>query len=203
MSPISVSAAILAGGKSTRMRGEDKSLLILNGIPFVESIRKRLGDCFTEIFVVSDRSRQIKEMGFSVFPDLISDKGPLGGLYTALSVSASNKVLLVACDMPLLKESFVRNFVMSASDEDIFIPLNNSNPEPLFAIYDKDCLPAIIEKIQCEELEMTSFFSELNVRYLEEKTWRQWDADGISFQNINTPSDFENSKKLNERDFEN
>ena len=184
MSPISVSAAILAGGKSSRMRGEDKSLLVLNGMTFVESIRKRLGECFTEIFVVSDRSLEIKEMGFSVFPDLITDKGPLGGLYTALSVSASNKVLLVACDMPLLNESFVKNFIMSVADEDIFIPLNDSKPEPLFAIYDRDCLPAIIEKIQCEELEMTSFFSELKVRYLEEKTWRQWDAEGISFQNI-------------------
>ena len=90
MSPISVSAAILAGGKSSRMRGEDKSLLVLNGMTFVESIRKRLGECFAEIFVVSDRSLEIKEMGFSVFPDLITDKGPLGGLYTALSVSASN-----------------------------------------------------------------------------------------------------------------
>ena len=199
MSPISVSAAILAGGKSSRMRGEDKSLLVLNGMTFVESIRKRLGECFTEIFVVSDRSLEIKEMGFSVFPDLITDKGPLGGLYTALSVSASNKVLLVACDMPLLNESFVKNFIMSVADEDIFIPLNDSKPEPLFAIYDRDCLPAIIEKIQCEELEMTSFFSELKVRYLEEKTWRQWDAEGISFQNINTPNDFEYSKKLNER----
>ena len=194
----SVSAAILAGGKSTRMGKEDKSLLVINGITFIESIRNKLGEYFTEILVVSDKGERFEEMGFLVYPDLIADKGPLGGLYTALSLSQTKKIFLVACDMPLLNEVLVSNFISQVSDEDVLIPLHNSNPEPLFAVYDRNCLPSIINNIENEKLDMTSFFSGLNIRYLEEKIWREWDSEGISFRNINTPEDFEFSKKINE-----
>ena len=190
----SVSAAILAGGKSRRMGGKDKSLLILNGLTFVETIRKKLEKYISEIFVVTKENEKLEEMKFSVFPDLIVDKGPLGGLYTALSVSEASKVLLVACDMPHLDELLVENFIDSVSDEDVLMPLKDSKPEPLFAIYDRNCLPTIINKIENGRLEMTSFFSSLNVRYLKEETWRQWDERGLSFKNVNAPEDFEFSE---------
>ena len=190
----SVSAAILAGGKSTRMGGKDKSLLILNGLTFVETIRKKLEKYISEIFVGTKENEKLEEMKFSVFPDLIVDKGPLGGLYTALSVSEASKVLLVACDMPHLDELLVENFIDSVSDEDVLMPLKDSKPEPLFAIYDRNCLPTIINKIENGRLEMTSFFSSLNVRYLKEETWRQWDERGLSFKNVNAPEDFEFSE---------
>ena len=190
----SVSAAILAGGKSTRMGGKDKSLLILNGLTFVETIRKKLEKYISEIFIVTKENEKLEEMKFSVFPDLIVDKGPLGGLYTALSVSEASKVLLVACDMPHLDELLVENFIDSVSDEDVLMPLKDSKPEPLFAIYDRNCLPTIINKIENGRLEMTSFFSSLNVRYLKEETWRQWDERGLSFKNVNAPEDFEFSE---------
>ena len=190
----SVSAAILAGGKSTRMGGKDKSLLILNGLTFVETIRKKLEKYISEIFVVTKENEKLEEMKFSVFPDLIVDKGPLGGLYTALSVSEASKVLLVACDMPHLDELLVENFIDSVSYEDVLMPLKDSKPEPLFAIYDRNCLPTIINKIENGRLEMTSFFSSLNVRYLKEETWRQWDERGLSFKNVNAPEDFEFSE---------
>ena len=194
MCRVSVSAAILAGGKSTRMGGKDKSLLILNGLTFVETIRKKLEKYIPEIFVVAKENEKLEEMEFSVFPDLIVDKGPLGGLYTALSVSESSKVLLVACDMPLLDELLVENFIDSVSDEDVLMPLKDSKPEPLFAIYDRNCLPTIINNIENGRLEMNSFFSSLNVRYLKEETWRQWDERGLSFKNVNAPEDFEFSE---------
>ena len=190
----SVSAAILAGGKSTRMGGKDKSLLILNGLTFVETIRKKLEKYISEIFIVTKENEKLEEMEFSVFPDLIVDKGPLGGLYTALSVSEASKVLLVACDMPYLDELLVENFIDSVSDEDVLMPLKDSKPEPLFAIYDRNCLPIIINKIENGRLEMTSFFSSLNVRYLKEETWRQWDERGLSFKNVNAPEDFKFSE---------
>ena len=194
MCRVSVSAAILAGGKSTRMGGKDKSLLILNGLTFVETIRKKLEKYIPEIFVVAKENEKLEEMEFSVFPDLIVDKGPLGGLYTALSVSEASKVLLVACDMPYLDELLVENFIDSVSDEDVLMPLKDSKPEPLFAIYDRNCLPTIINNIENGRLEMNSFFSSLNVRYLKEETWRQWDERGLSFKNVNAPEDFEFSE---------
>ena len=203
MCRVSVSAVILAGGKNTRMGGKDKSLLTLNGTTFIETIRNKLENHLSEIFVVSEENVVLREMNFSVFPDLIVDKGPLGGLYTALSVSEASKVLLIACDMPLLNEVLVENFIDSVSDEDVLIPLKDSKPEPLFAIYDRNCLPVIIDNIENGKLEMTSFFSGLHVRYLREETWRQWDKGGLSFKNINTPEDFEFSVKLNDGGSEN
>jgi len=201
MSPISISAAILAGGQSKRLGGDDKSLFSTNGITFLESVYKALGESFHEIFVISNKSKKIEEMGFLAHADVIPDKGPLGGLYTALSICATQKLLLVACDMPFLDSNLVKNFILSVSNEDVFIPINQSSPEPLLAVYDRKCLPAIIDKIEREELQMTSFFSGLKVRYLEEETWRKWDVEGESFKNINTPDDIEYSEKFIERSF--
>ena len=56
MCRISVSAVILAGGKNTRMGGKDKSLLTLNGTTFIETIRNKLENHLSEIFVVCNSS---------------------------------------------------------------------------------------------------------------------------------------------------
>ena len=78
---------------------------------------------------------------------------------------------------------------------DIVVPRWEKFPEPLHAIYSKACLPPIYEKLQAQQLKITGFFGRVSVRFVDRGEIEQWDVDGRSFTNINTPQDLEEMNK--------
>ena len=75
-------AIVLAGGKSSRM-GENKALLTFEGEPLLARIGNCLEDLGHEVYIAG------KKAEYDVFPypqiaDIYPNKGPLGGIYSAL-----------------------------------------------------------------------------------------------------------------------
>ncbi len=73
---------ILAGGKSSRM-GEDKGLVLLNGKPMIQYVIEALKGVVSDIIIISNNASYNK-FGIPVYPDIIKDKGPVGGIFTGL-----------------------------------------------------------------------------------------------------------------------
>ncbi|MBU6424616.1 MAG: molybdenum cofactor guanylyltransferase, partial [Chloroflexi bacterium] len=94
---MSVSVAVMAGGKSRRM-GRDKAWLDLgDGRPIVRrvlDIVSRVGD---EVFLVANDA-SFQTLGLRVVPDRFPDGGVLGGIATGIGAAAHDRVLVVACD---------------------------------------------------------------------------------------------------------
>ena len=98
---------ILAGGKSSRM-GTDKGLVLMNEIPMIERVIKTVKKAgLSEIIIVSNNT-EYKQFGLPVFPDVIPDKGPLGGIYTGLLKSSTVKNLILSCDVPFINETVLK-----------------------------------------------------------------------------------------------
>ncbi|MBI4428891.1 MAG: molybdenum cofactor guanylyltransferase [Ignavibacteriales bacterium] len=107
---------ILAGGRSSRM-GRDKALLTLGDKSFLERLADLLQELFPHVIVVSGREKKYEELGAPVFPDIILDCGPLGGMHAGLCYSNTDYAFVVPCDLPLVNAELIHYVVERAQGE--------------------------------------------------------------------------------------
>lgn len=96
-------AAILAGGKSSRM-GEDKSALQLNGRTLLEHMRNIL---------TSASIRNIYVSRADFIPDEIAGCGPLGGVHAVMkrSIGQHSHIIFVPVDMPRITSALIQRLI--------------------------------------------------------------------------------------------
>ncbi len=130
---------ILAGGKSRRM-GEDKALLVRDGISQLEHIAALLQPLTDKVFV-STRAEQQDErirQGFEQIVDQFDDIGPIAGILSAMKVYPHADWLVIACDLPNVDEETIRFLLTNRSVKQPFTAFRSSHddlPEPLCAVY--------------------------------------------------------------------
>jgi molybdopterin-guanine dinucleotide biosynthesis protein A len=191
--------AILAGGKSKRM-GRDKSVLPFQGEVLIQRIINRLAGLASEVIIIAPRTQESVTMGFRVEEDLLPERGPLGGLFTALSATTNEAVALVACDMPFVSAELLiyELDILVADNMDVVVPSSEKGLEPLHAIYRRNTsLPVVRRAINSGEQRLISWFPDVNVRILSRDETRPFDPRGLSFLNINTPEELALAEKLN------
>src|SRR5262245_52595098 len=95
----STNGFVLAGGKSRRM-GRDKALLPWGKVSLLEHMTQLL----------STVAGRVQVVGRAELPDIVSGKGPLGGILTALEATDRDANLFVAVDLPNLTPAFLDLF---------------------------------------------------------------------------------------------
>lgn len=126
---ISLSAIVLAGGKSSRM-GRDKSLLPFGERTMIEHLASILRPVFSETLVIVDRKMKFTGLdlrGAAVHEDRFPGRGPLGGIYTGLAESGHGAACVVTCDMPFVDGDFLRQ--LAGFWEESYDALCLENPE--------------------------------------------------------------------------
>ncbi len=194
MDDTKITIAIMAGGKSSRM-GQDKSFVPFEGQPLIERTRSRVADLGDELILITNKPDEYAHLGLPMFRDVYPDCGPLGGIYTAVHHASHPHTLIVACDMPWLNPDLLRYMLTLRATADVIIPRWDKYPEPLHAIYSKACLPPILHKLQVQQLKITGFLGQVQVRFVAREEIERFDGDGRSFTNINTPDDLHSQQK--------
>jgi len=184
---VSVSAAIMAGGKSRRM-GQDKAWIELDGEPLIKRVADVLGQVADEVIVVANEPRYAS-LGLRVVKDRYPDGGALGGIATGVGAAAHDTVLVAACDMPFLSADVWRVLLGHAGEADVVIPRVGGEYETLHALYTKACLPHMARALAENRLRVIAFFDEVRVLAIEEPELRAADPDLRSFTNVNTPEE--------------
>ncbi len=184
-----ISAAILAGGKSRRM-GRNKALLHFRGKPLIARVYEALHPLFEEIFLVTDNPGLFDAVPCPKIPDRVSGKGPISGLDAALRHSRNPYVLVVGCDAPFLSSSLLERLAGETGGADLVIPFGPNGPEPLCAVYGKECLPLIEESLRKGDYSLMSLIGRLHRREVSREEVAAIDPGFLSFLNINTPEDF-------------
>lgn len=183
-----VSVAIMAGGKSSRM-GRDKSFVLVEGRPLIERIVEKVTGLGDELILVTNKPEEYAYLGLPMFGDIYPDQGSLGGIYTGLYYASYPHVLVVACDMPWLNRPLLEYMLSLRGTADVVVPRWEEYPEPLHAVYSKDCLAAVEERLKAGKLKITGFYESVRVHYLDRATIAQFDPEGRSFANLNTPEE--------------
>jgi molybdenum cofactor guanylyltransferase len=187
-------AAVLAGGKGKRL-GMDKARLQIGNCSLLDQILSALRDIFPLILLVVQGGgsplESMEDTDVKVVADVISGKGPLVGIYTALQNSPAPYVFIMACDMPYPSRKLIRCMLSAAPGLDAVVPRRGEYIEPLFAVYSRDILDKARVCIEQGHLKIHDLIDKIDVRYLEEEEIAACDPGFRSFFNINTPEDLE------------
>jgi len=184
---VSVSAAIMAGGKSKRM-GQDKAWIELDGEPLIKRVADVLGELADEVIVVANDPRY-ESLGLRVVRDRWPQGGALGGIATGIGAATHHAVLVAACDMPFLSVDVWRVLLGHAGEADVVIPKIGGEYETMHALYTKACVPQMARAIAENRLRVISFFDQVRVLAVEEPELRAADPTLRSFTNVNTPEE--------------
>jgi molybdopterin-guanine dinucleotide biosynthesis protein A len=176
---------ILAGGKSQRM-GTDKGLLPLKGKPFVSHIYEALKPIVGDNIVVVSSNADYDALGYTRIEDLIADKGPVGGLYTALKQSKTKFNLVLSVDVPLVSTDLLQWLVDKHEDSFMMTQLQvQEKTSPLIGVYDRSMRILLGEHLAGNQLKLRGVIAEVNHQTLEVP--EKWSAQ---VQNINTDEDY-------------
>jgi molybdopterin-guanine dinucleotide biosynthesis protein A len=191
-----ITIAIQAGGQSRRM-GRDKALIPLGGVPLIERVLTLAQNLGTEVLITTNQPGPLRYLGVSLVSDRVPGQGTLPGLQTALESAHHDRVLVLACDMPFLNRSLLSYMIDLDTDADVVMPRWKQEWEPFHAIYrPSTCLPAIEASLQAGEHRMISFLNRIRTHSIDEGLIREYDPDGLSFFNINSPADLGTAEEI-------
>ena len=202
---------VLVGGHSSRM-GSDKALVEFQGSTLAARIAECVRSAAGSVTLVGPPERY-RELGYTVIADRVPNRGPLGGIYTALLASRAEWNLILACDMPFVTTALLEELFAVAesgpSTADCVVP-ESLQPEgriesmqqagldaahvgleaapkakldPLCAVYHRRCAHAARHALDRNILKMHDFISTL--RLIKYPV-----ADPASLANINSPADW-------------
>ncbi|HKQ85702.1 MAG TPA: molybdenum cofactor guanylyltransferase [Candidatus Acidoferrales bacterium] len=198
-----VEAFILAGGVSSRM-GRDKHSLELAGVPIILRTLRLVLPLTKKVTIVGAVSLSLPLEVIAVADDDYDlptetgkSKSPLFGIATALSHSESPWILILACDLPYLTGDWLAWLIARAekSGAQIVMPYTAQNPQPLAAMYRRECGPAIVRSLRSGVRRVKDALAQFTIEALPESEWRQFDPEGIVLKSMNTPSDYDEACK--------
>jgi molybdopterin-guanine dinucleotide biosynthesis protein A len=185
-----ITAIILAGGKSKRMK-KDKGLVYFGDKMLIEHVINSVKKITDKIIIISQNPAYL-QLGYPRFEDAMKDKGPLGGIYSGLVNTSTQKNLVVGCDMPFLSQNIFIGLINHCNGVDAVITEHKGKAEPLCAIYDKSCIPQIRLLLEQNQLKITDALAGLKTRVISFDN-EEWFV-GNEFANINS---IEELKKFN------
>jgi len=190
-----MTAIILAGGKSSRM-GRDKSHIEFNGEPLLIRTVRTLKDMFDEIIVVTNKEIKFSLPGARVVYDEVPFQGPLGGISAGLKASSHDINLVIAVDMPFISPHVVEYLSELAYDADVVVPRTREGLEPLFAFYNKRCLPVIDQALAEGERKVAALYEKFHLRVIGFQEMKHLEGVDRAFININTEKELEEAIEL-------
>ncbi|WP_058911948.1 molybdenum cofactor guanylyltransferase MobA [Entomohabitans teleogrylli] len=106
-----ITGVILAGGRATRMGGQDKGLLPLNGIPLWQHVFQRLAPQVGAVAISANRNIPVyQRSGQPVIEDTLPDyPGPLAGMLSAMEQLNSEWFLFCPCDVPYIPQNLAQS----------------------------------------------------------------------------------------------
>ncbi|MCH7400823.1 molybdenum cofactor guanylyltransferase [Belliella kenyensis] len=155
MKPKNIEAFILAGGKSSRM-GQDKGLVKVLGKAMIQHLIEKLNHLHIPCSIVSDNVNY-KPFERPCFKDIVENRGPLGGLFTALTFAQKKHILLLSCDTPLIPIQALTYLLDKSLEQQINVSSIAGRYNPLFAIYPTSVLDLIVTCLRGNKLKMQDF----------------------------------------------
>ena len=186
-------AIVLAGGESSRM-GKDKALLTIGNGTLLSQICHVAAKYAQKVYVVTpwiERYRDIlPPKCLLVKEKLLGDarsNTPSIGFVQGLQLVETEWVLLLACDLPQLSSSQVKQWSLGLATvlptEKAFLPRSPKGWEPLCGFYRRNCLSSLKTYIENGGRSFQPWLAENNVKELPV-------GDRSCLFNCNTPQDW-------------
>ena len=190
---INKTLAILAGGKSSRMNYNNKALLNYKERKFIEHIIDA-GKGYKEIIIIANKKEEYEGFNLRVIEDIYKGNGPLSGIHSALMNSTTDKVLCIACDMPLITSETLNILGNYNEEYEVLIPEVSGRLQPLCAVYSKKSIPSIENAIKNNNNKLQLLIKSLNYKVIDENQEKKFIEK--DFLNINTEKEYKELEEL-------
>lgn len=201
---------VLCGGKSSRM-GKDKSALTIKGNSLLEITKNCLHEAGLKKVLLSTGQMHTGQMSAGQkrtgkkkqsIPDIVADKGPMGGMYSVLSSGVAEDAkgfIFVPVDMPLLNKEVIVHLIeqcqISSSDGEL---VNG-------CFYQRQPMPCYIEnnarvkRVLEELIDQNQLAIKVLLKRITAKVLSHDSAFDRRFANINTLEDWRELDNLIEK----
>jgi molybdopterin-guanine dinucleotide biosynthesis protein A len=98
--------------------------------------------------------------------------------------------------MPFLNTILLDYLISTAGDYDAVVPRLSGFIEPLHSVYARSCIGPIKEEMSSGSRNIRSFFSRVNVKYVESDEVDRFDPGRLSFFNINSENDLAKAREI-------
>jgi len=189
-----ITAIVLAGGKSDRM-GQDKALLTVGNKTLLSQVCSVASQVSTTVYVVTPWIEKYQPILSSdcqlIREELVLNapsNAPIIGFLQGLRLVKTEWVLLLACDLPYLSSSQVKQWSKALTTvlptEIAFLPRNPKGWEALCGFYRRDCISSLESYIENGGKSFQSWLRQNSVKELVL-------SDRICLFNCNTPEDWQ------------
>ena len=182
-----ITGVILAGGRATRMGGQDKGLLPLAGKAMVQHVIGALEPQVADIIINANRHpAEYARYGYRVLPDLLGGYcGPLAGIATALRAARTTYIVTTPCDSPFVPVDLALRLYRMLCQEaaDIGIAHDGQRLQPVFALLRCSLLGSLLTYLHEGERKVEYWYRQ------HPHVLCDFSDTPEAFVNVNTPGD--------------
>ncbi|MGL4991401.1 MAG: molybdopterin-guanine dinucleotide biosynthesis protein B [Sarcina sp.] len=185
-----ISVVILSGGKNSRMNYKTKAFLNLGEKRFIDLILEKL-EGFKDIYISCNDFKLYSEFTnrCTLISDDFKDIGPISGIYSALKNIDTNKLLVIAADMPFVEKKFIDSMCSIDFNSELLVANVGNNIEPLFAIYKKSAIKTIESFIANKDYKLKNIINSCKSSYF-------YIDNSTCVKNINTVDEYLDVQKM-------
>jgi molybdopterin-guanine dinucleotide biosynthesis protein A len=179
-----ITGVLLAGGMGSRMGGQDKGLLALDGHAMATRVLDRLRPQVGPLLINANRNLDAwQSYGLPVVSDEISGFfGPLAGMHAGLKACHTPWLVTVPCDSPFFPHDLVSRLAAHLGTADIAVARNDGRLQPVFALLRRELLPGLEIYLSNGGRKAGAWLASLTLAAVD------FD-DSAAFANINTPEE--------------
>jgi molybdenum cofactor guanylyltransferase len=193
-----ITGVILAGGKNSRLPGGKKSLRKIGDRMILESIFTVFQSLFKETILVVNDLKDFAQWDMTVVTDIIPSRCALAGIHAGLFYASYPYSYITASDTPFVQASVIEYIINRIEKKyEVIVPRTKDGLETLSAVYSKDCIPLIENKLSKNIYMIKKFFRPAKVKEIPVDELKHLDPELRFIFNVNTPEDLEKANKIN------
>ena len=182
-----VTVVVLAGGKASRMEGEDKGLIVFRELPLIAHVVNVVKPKVSQILISANRNiEEYANFGKVIRDDLKGFQGPLAGISKSLKVCSTPYLLVLPCDSPLVDASLIDSLIekMEVSQADICVAHDGSIMHATFALMKTKLEKSLEEFLEEGGRKMALWYRQQSLERIDVSSHLE------VLTNINRPEDF-------------
>lgn len=183
-----ITGVILAGGRGSRMGGQDKGLIIWHQQPLYHHVLQRLKPQVDTVLINANRNlAAYQQSGLPVITDTIPDfPGPLAGMLAALEQAETEWVVFSSCDTPQLPDNLASHLWRNRNGALAVWARSEDRDHPALALMHRSLAKQLREYLDRGERRLLFFLQQAGGHGV---LFKHAEA---AFSNINYPEDLKN-----------
>lgn len=183
-----ITGIILAGGRATRMGGEDKGLVSVAGIPLYQYVLARLRPQVGPIAINANRNQaRYRESGLPIISDLTPDfSGPLAGMLAGLKHATTEWVAFVPCDVPDFPATLIEKLWQQKGSAIAAYASDGERAHPTLALLHTSLATPLEDYLARGERKLMLFLEAAGAQQVA------FEGQQMAFHNLNTQEDCQN-----------